>query len=294
MLAITLPAIADMRPARYVILGVAVATLACGWAAQPNGTPIPASGETELPLGGSETAVHATAAETQAAMTGALPDEAILLLTPGSGSHLVDHVHIEGEADSTFEQTLVVEVVLLGDPETVLAREPVIIQAELGQRGPFSADLSLTGAGPSDQPGEVRVYATSPRDGGVTHLATTQVTIGSGAADVRPAEPAPERIAIFSPSPAAVVRGGTAHVEGQALASFEQTLVARIYAADGTLIGQAPITVQAADYGAWGPFAVDVPYTAASAGAGRISVLDPSPAFGQTLHLASVEIQIEP
>jgi len=103
-----------------------------------------------------------------------------------------------------------------------------------------------------------------------------------------------ERIAITSPGRADVVRGGSAHIEGVALASFEQTLVAEIYDVDGVLIGRAPITVMAADHGVMGPFVVDVTYTAAAAGPGRIVVLDPSPAFGQTLHLASVEVQIEP
>jgi hypothetical protein len=240
----------------------------------------------------------------------ALPEEAILILAPGNGSRLVGLVQIEGIADSTFEQTLVVQVVLLGETEQVLAQQPVMIQAELGQRGPFAADVPFPYAGPADEPGEVRVYAASPRDGGITHLASAHITLAaSGESDLRPAEIHAERIAITSPAPAGVVSGGTAHIEGMALASFEQTLVAEIYDVDGALIGRAPITVAprpsaensmngrgvaAADYGVIGPFAVDVSYTAAAAGPGRIIVLDPSPAFGQTLHLASVEIRIEP
>jgi len=271
----------------YVILSLAVASLACGGAVGLTGTPTSAP-----PATGTPPSQVKTPAATQA--TPVLPDEAILILAPASGSHLADQVHVEGQADSTFEQTLVVEVVLPGDPEVVLASQPVTIQAELGRRGPYSADLSLPGTGATEQAAEVRVYATSPRDGGVTHLATTQITIGAAAPDVRIAEPGPERIAILSPAPGDAVRAGTAHVEGQALASFEQTLIARIYDVQGTLIGEAPITVQAPDYGVWGSFGVDVPYRAASAGAGRIVVLDPSPAFGQALHLASVEVQIEP
>jgi len=230
-----------------------------------------------------------------------LPEEAILILAPGNGSRLVGQVHVEGIADSTFEQTLVIQVVLfpaeggMDEPEQVLAQQPVMIQAELGQRGPFAADVAFDLAGLSEQPGEVRVFAASPRDGGITHLASAQVTLAdSGASDLRVAEMHAERIAITSPGRADVVRGGSAHIEGVALASFEQTLVAEIYDVDGVLIGRAPITVMAADHGVMGPFVVDVTYTAAAAGPGRIVVLDPSPAFGQTLHLASVEVQIEP
>jgi hypothetical protein len=170
-----------------------------------------------------------------------------------------------------------------------------MIQAELGQRGPFAADVPFDLTGTSDQAGEVRVYAASPRDGGITHLASAQVTLAaSGESDLRAADTHAERIVITAPSPAGVVAGGTAHVEGIGLASFEQNLVVELYDVEGVLIGSAPTTVAAVDMGVPGPFAVDVAYTLAVSGPGRIVVLDPSPAFGQKLHLASVEVQIEP
>jgi hypothetical protein len=226
----------------------------------------------------------------------ALPDEAILILAPGPGSRLVEQVHVEGVADSTFEQTLVLQLVALGgDEPKILVQEPVMIQAELGQRGEFATDIDLSLAGASEQPGQVNVFSTSPRDGGVTHLASVPVTLApNGSSDVRSAEEHPEQVVITSPSPGAVVRGGRAHVEGIGLASFEQNLVAEVYDAQGGLIGRAPMTVSAPEYGVAGPFAGDVPYQLSVAGPGRIVVLDPSPAFGQTLHLASVEVQIEP
>jgi len=232
-----------------------------------------------------------------------LPEEAILILAPGNGSRLVGQVHVEGIADSTFEQTLVIQVVLFpaeggaGDGGQVLAQQPVMIQAELGQRGPFAADVPFDLTGTFDQAGEVRVYAASPRDGGITHLASAQVMLAaSGESDLQAAgdRTHAERIVITTPSPAGVVAGGTAHVEGVGLASFEQNLVVELYDVEGVLIGSAPTTVAAVDLGVAGPFAVDVAYSLLAAGPGRIVVLDPSPAFGQTLHLASVEVQIEP
>jgi hypothetical protein len=127
-------------------------------------------------------------------------------------------------------------------------------------------------------------------------LASSQVSLGAdGEAVILSAEAHPERITITSPGPANVIQGGVAHIEGIALASFEQTLIIEIHDTAGVLIGSAPITVRAPDLGLPGPFAADVPYAAAAAaGPGRISVRDQSPAFGQTIHLASVEIRIEP
>jgi len=177
----------------------------------------------------------------------------------------------------------------------VIAQQPVTIQAELGQRGPFAADVIFNFEGDVEQPGEVRVLSSSPRDGGLTHLATAQVTLAaSGLPDVRTAHPHDEFIVISSPSPGEVITGGVVRVEGVALASFEQTLLVELHFEEGGFISRGPVTVAAPDYGNWGPFHLDIAYTATAPGPARIVVSDPSPAFGQTLHLASIEITLEP
>jgi hypothetical protein len=228
----------------------------------------------------------------------AAPQEAILIRTPGNGSRLVGAVHVEGEADPTFEQHLVIQVVALDEePFPVLAQQSVILQAEAGRRGSFSADLVFDAGGftTGERPGAIEVFSTSPRDGGVTHLASAQVTLAiSGEISIVPGDMMDERIAIFIPAPAAVVSGGVAHVEGFALASFEQTLLVEILDVEGNGIGAAPVTVTAPDLGFPGPFVVDVPYVLAAAGPGRIVVRDISPAFGQDIHRASVDVQLEP
>jgi len=282
-----------MRPIKYTILGLAAALVACGAFSPSRGT------STALPVVTSAPSTERAAAgngATTSPQTAGLPEEAITILTPGNGSRLVGRLHVEGIADSTFEQTLALQVVTFHEGvEQVLAEQPVLIQAELGQRGLFAADVVFNGEGATEQPGEVRVIAVSPRDGGRTHLATAQVTLAaSGPEDIRAAEPQAELILITAPAPAATISGGVAHVEGIGQASFEQTFVVEVYDADGQLLGRAPTIVSAPDYGVHGPFTADVSYSVSSAGPGRIVVLDPSPAFGQTVHLASVEIRIGP
>ncbi len=63
---------------------------------------------------------------------------------------------------------------------------------------------------------------------------------------------------------------------------------------DGNVIGSMPVLVQAPDMGIPGPFAVDVPYTLVAPGPGRVVVRDISVAFGQDLHLSSVDVDVEP
>jgi hypothetical protein len=220
-----------------------------------------------------------------------LPEEAILILEPGPGSRVANPLRVAGMADSTFEQNLVVRLLL--DDGSQLAFAPTTIQSEMGQRGPFELELPFDAGG--ERQAFIQVYASSPRDGAITHLASVGVTLAlSGPTEIRPATSHPEQIVIYQPAVAQRISSGVAHVEGFALASFEQTLVVEVYDVDGNKVGMQPVTVQAPDMGIPGPFSADVPYQVSVAGPGRIVVRDPSPAFEGDIHLASVEITLEP
>lgn len=218
------------------------------------------------------------------------PEEAIQILQPGPGSRVVSPIRLSGIADPTFEQSLAVTLLLADGTELVTV--PTQIQADIGQRGPFSVEIpfSITG----EQQGFVQVYADSARDGGIIHLASVGVTLAEdGAENIIVAEPGPERIFISSPGQGEAISGGTAHIEGFALAGFEQTLVVDVLDQEGNVIGSQPLIVQAPDLGQPGPFEADVPYTLTTPGAGRIVVRDPSPAFGGDVHVNSVEVTLE-
>ena len=216
--------------------------------------------------------------------------EEILILAPGPGSRLTSPMTVFGEADSTFEQALVIRVIL--DDGTVLAVVPIIIQSEMGTRGPFEAqvEFSITG----ERQAFIQVYSASARDGGLTHLSSVGVTLAdSGPVDIRPPFTTDEWIRIDLP----VITGevpspGTVHVEGFAYASFEQTLVVELLDGDGNVIANTPVIVQAPDLGQPGTFSADLVVPAGYAGPGRVVVRDPSAAFDGDVHLASVEVTI--
>jgi hypothetical protein len=221
----------------------------------------------------------------------AQPPEAILILQPGPASHLTSPIHIEGLADPTFEQTLVVRLVLADGTE--VASLPTTIAADVGQRGPFEADLpfNVLGGGPAF----IQVFSQSPRDGGVTHLASVGVTlISGGAITLVQGKAHPEDIIITQPQTAESINGGVLHVEGVGVASFEQTLLIELYDADGTVVASQPVIVGAPDFGLPGPYTADLPYRVTTSGPGRVVVRDVSPAFGGDVHLASVEVDLNP
>jgi hypothetical protein len=219
------------------------------------------------------------------------PDEAILILQPGPGSRVISPLRISGEADPTFEQNLVIRIVTPDGDE--LAIQPTIIAADLGERGPFSAEIPFNVS--EDTQAFVQVFSASARDGGVTHLASTGVILSPfGPEDIRSVEPHPERIMIFSPVQGQVVQGGRVTVEGFALASFEQHLLVEVLDEDGDVLAFEPVTVQAPDVGFPGTFAVELHFQVESRSPGRIVVRDPSVAFEGDVHLSSVEVTLVP
>jgi len=219
------------------------------------------------------------------------PSEAILILEPGPGSRLTSPLQVAGMADSTFEQHLLLRLVL--DDGTEIAAGPVIIQSELGTRGPFEGELAFSVAG--ERNALLQVSSQSARDGGITHLASVGVTLApTGPVQLQPAAPHFESLQITAPQPGETASGGVVHVEGIGRASFEGNLVIEVYDERGNLIGSMPVLVDAPDMGLAGPFSADVPYSVAVAGFGRVTVVDPLPAFDGLGHIASVEVRLLP
>ncbi len=229
--------------------------------------------------------------------------EAILILEPGAGSSITSTVHVAGEADPTFEQSLVVRI---SDADgKFLSTTAVQIAADASQRGKFAVDVPVHVF--ADQPGRISVYAISPRDGGLTHLASVEVTLlAAGVASIQAGQPRGESIAIFAPTLRATVGGGTARITGFSDYVFESQLGVAICGEGGSgepdlicgtkdnLLGLGTAFVNSPDAGQPGPFTADVKYTVAQQTQGRIVVFDASPRDGGLTHLASVEVVLGP
>lgn len=290
----------------WIVLGLLMGGLCACTSPTAAGTPIAATSTpppvstatavppTATPVPPTATAVPPTATAlppTPAPSGEDRPEEAILILEPGPGSRLVSPIHVAGLADPTFEQNLVVRIIL--DDGTILLTEPTTIQADVGQRGPFALDVAVTVSG--ERQAFIQVFATSPRDGSITHLNSVGVTLlASGQATILPVTPYQERIVIEQPVLNAPLSGGMVHVAGWALASFEGTLVVDVLDEAGNVVGSQPLIVQAPDMGQPGPFSADVPYRVAAEGPGTIVVRDPSVVFDGDVHRASVNVILKP
>jgi hypothetical protein len=201
-------------------------------------------------------------------------------------------MRLVGMADPTHEQSLILRGLRL-DGSLLIAPQPITISAALGSRGPFEVEV------PFDVSQEERVflqvYAQSARDGGITHLASVAVTLSpDGPEEILTASRSAEQIVIQAPSPGSLLPGGRARVEGIGVASFEGTFVIELVDENGTVIASQPVISEAPDMGLPGTFSADLTFNVSQTGPGRIVVRDPSPAFGGDVHLASVEVRLEP
>ena len=245
-----------------------------------------------------------TASAPVATPEGGRGPEAILILEPGPGSSVAFPVHVAGEADPTFEQSLVVQIT--GADGTVITTVPAQINADIGQRGSFGVDVPFSVS--SDQPGRISVYSASARDGGLIHLASVEVTLlaSGGAASLAPGQPHDESLAIFSPLVLAAVSGGVAHVAGFSDYVFENQLGVVICGEGGAgaphpmcgtadnVLGTGTAYVNSPDFGQPGPFTADVPYAVTAQVRGRIVVYASSPRDGGITHLGSREVTLAP
>jgi len=103
-------------------------------------------------------------------------EETIVIKQPLLNSTVTSPVHIEGVSDPTFEQTI--EFQVLGEDGRILGQGYTTIEADLGERGAFAVDIEFTPPATREH-GRIVVFATSARDGGITHLSSVEVALGA-------------------------------------------------------------------------------------------------------------------
>jgi hypothetical protein len=231
-----------------------------------------------------------------------VPD-AILILLPGLNSSIISPVKISGEADSTFEQNLIAKVT--GENGLSVGMKSTTIQVELGKRGPFNVEIPFKVT--QDQPGRVAVWSSSPKDGGLVHFSSIDVSLKtSGAAKILSSQPQFEPLVITSPAPGAVSGSGKLHLEGWSAPVFENTLSVVLCGEGGSgkadpfcgtvdnVLVRMSTTIKAPDVGQPGPFSLDITYKVTKPISGRVAVYSTSPRDGGLLHLSSVPVQLKP
>jgi hypothetical protein len=233
--------------------------------------------------------------------------EIINITSPGLTSLVTAPIHVSGEAEGAFEQSLVADVVLNG--EILSLGTATIVAAEMGQRGPFSLDLPFTlpATATGESAGIVRVYFTSPRDGGVVHLTSVPVfLLRSGQASLSAGGSAKEFFAILSPAPLSTVTGGSLQIAGYSESVFEAVINVIVCGEGGSgsahflcgtednIIAEGLAMVQSPDLGLPGPFSATIPYSVSAPVDARVVLYEVSAMDGSISHVSSIPLTLAP
>lgn len=230
--------------------------------------------------------------------------EAILIGSPGFGSALSSPVTVSGQSRPTFEQNLVIAI--YDETGSLIAQQPTTIDAELGNPGPFLAELSFSV--PHEQPGRLAVMEYSAMDGGILHLSSVEVTLlPGGGANLLPQPVSGENIDIQSPTPNSTIAGGSLTVTGFSEYYFEATLGLVLCGAgegggapdaicgdSNNILASSYAMIDAPDIGQPGPFSGTLTWAVSAETHGRIVVYAQSMRDGGITHLSSIPVLIQP
>jgi hypothetical protein len=279
---------------------IAVLALGCNSTGLPGSQPQPAAATNTGPApSASQSPTHtAGASDAQPGL------EVILISRPASGSQVVSPVTVQGEADSTFEQNLVVTIT--GEDGSLLAQTPTTIQTPLGERGPFSVEISFSVA--AQQAGRISVFSTSAMDGSLEHLSSSEVVLlPSGTSQLTQAAAGKESIGILKPAPLAEISGGNLGFSGFSEYFFESTLGVVLCGGGGgsgapdplcgtsdNVLALGAVTIDSPDIGQPGPFSGMISYSVTGTTPARLVFYATSPRDGGLLHVSSIPIQLDP
>ncbi len=264
---------------------LALTSLACGFEGGAFGsTPTPSSaGElSALSVGRPAAPLGAAIDMTQG------PLEAILITAPQPGQGARGSLQIEGLSDPAIAQQL---NVLVRDAQgTVIAAARPAVQIQSGQRNAFSVNIVVPPNLPR-QTGQAQVYASSPANSVVTHLASVEVELGGDAKGTVPIDPqARDEIQIASPSPDTAVNDV---VNVAAATKLGPKIVIEVRDTNNQIVGRVEQTVEPSA-GSPAQILAEVPIQVSAAGPGRVLVYAINARNGLTEHLNSVAVNLVP
>ncbi len=100
--------------------------------------------------------------------------ERLQIDSPSTGSLVTSPISVSGVGQAVQHNQLGLRV--RDQSGTEIGTGGASVTAALGQRGPFSGTVSYTLSG-GNQPGRLEVFDTSPRDGGLIHLSSVELTL---------------------------------------------------------------------------------------------------------------------
>jgi hypothetical protein len=220
-----------------------------------------------------------------------VPQEAIALLDPGPGSQVTSPIHISGFGGPSLNERL--HLYLLGEDGQVISEHTTYLLSSPGKAGRFAWELPFQINGLAER-GRLVATIESLRDGQLSHLASVPlVLLSTGDPLLRGAPRSSEKLTIASPRNNAVLHSGTVTITGGGWTENTVPLTIDVLDRTGTSIGSAQIVIDAPP-GTSAMFQADVRFQVDHLQVGRVTVSEPSPDIPGMIHIAAVDVVLQP
>jgi hypothetical protein len=217
------------------------------------------------------------------------PERVITIDSPADGAGVTSGLRVSGRVTVVpFERNLSYQVY---DAEgRRIGSGPITVSGDFGGPGVFSGTVQFpTGVRGA---GRIEITDLSAENGFVLARAVINVNLGSGDALNPPPASTPQRvITIDSPPDGAPFVTGDRLTGRVTVAPFENNLTYRVYDFGGSLLGVGPVSVNAGAPGAPATYEAQISFQG-NADAGRVEVLDISPADGSVLASALLNVRL--
>lgn len=220
-----------------------------------------------------------------------VPLEAVAFFEPGPGSQVTSPLHITGFAGPSHEERL--HLRLIGEDGQVLAEHTTFLLSSPGIAGRFAWDLPFHIDGVAER-GRLIATIDSLRDGQLSHLASIPLVLLSvGEPLLRSTTHGPEKLTLVSPRKGAVLRGGVVTVIGGGWTDSDLPLTIEVLDRSGSPIGSVQVPIDAPP-GTSAIFQAEVHFRVDRLQVGRVSVSEHSPDLPGLVHVATVDVVLQP
>jgi hypothetical protein len=236
--------------------------------------------------------LYATPTVLQPTLSVELPGEVLPITYPGPESQVTSPFLVQGRGGPSKDDRVYIR--LLGEDGRVLYESPAKIFALPGNPGRFGIHVSFRISGLAEA-ARLEVSNIHTRDGKPEHLTSIPlVLLTLGSPFIRAAPDQPERLLISAPVAEAQIAGGRVLVRGVGRADSELPLHVEVWDKNGAVVGSAEAELNAPRPGLLGSFAVSVAYQVSTEQPGRVVVYEESASIPGVLHLASVDVLLQP
>lgn len=220
-----------------------------------------------------------------------IPEAEVQIYRLGDLSRVSSPLQVRGRLSSKTGKRVRVE--LYGEDGRLLGREVKVFENLPWSFANISTEMPFEIPGPAEV-GRL-VVVVEDVEGRIMALNSEDlILLAHGPAEINPPVNLLEPIVIQEPVPASLIQGKTVIVAGTARPDTDRPLHVELITADGRTVGQRLVGVERPEAGAYGVFAVEVPYTVSELTPVRLVVYEDGENLSAMTHLSSVEVMLSP